>query len=223
MKIVVGQNTIVKKITVGTPLRIGSAANGSLTGLDDVNGSVGLANGTILQYDSASNKFIHVTAANITGSGLNVDNTGSSLGSLAYDSTNAILAYIGPSQDSVRSLFNATYDSGALGTLSYSNGTVNLTGPTAAEIRGLFSAGNDLQYNQATGEFSITVPPGGGAIGDGGQNLSVSTSGDYGSLSYNQGSAILTHVGTNDSDIRGSISIASLRALATDLNIASAI
>ena len=206
MKIVVGQNTIVKKITVGTPLRIGSAANGSLTGLDDVNGSVGLANGTILQYDSASNKFIHVTAANITGSGLNVDNTGSSLGSLAYDSTNAILAYIGPSQDSVRSLFNATYDSGALGTLSYSNGTVNLTGPTAAEIRGLFSAGNDLQYNQATGEFSITVPPGGGAIGDGGQNLSVSTSGDYGSLSYNQGSAILTHVGTNDSDIRGSIS-----------------
>ena len=37
MKVVVGQNTIVKKITVGTPLRVGSAANGSLTGLDDVN------------------------------------------------------------------------------------------------------------------------------------------------------------------------------------------
>ena len=209
MKVVVGQNTIVKKITVGTPLRVGSAANGSLTGLDDVNGSIGLANGTILQYDSASGKFIHVTAANITGSGLNVDNTGSSLGSLAYDSSNAILQYIGPSQDSIRSLFNATFDSGALGTLSYSNGTINLTGPTAAEIRGLFSAGNDLQYNQATGEFSITLPPGGGgAIGDGGQNLSVNTSGDYGSLSYDQSTATLTHVGTNDSDIRGSISVA---------------
>ncbi len=206
MKIVVGQNTIVKKITVGTPLRIGSAANGSLTGLDDVNGSVGLANGTILQYDSASNKFIHVTAANITGSGLNVDNTGSPLGRLAYDSTNAILAYIGPSQDSIQSLFNATYDSGALGTLSYSDGTVNLTGPTAAEIRGLFSAGNDLQYNQATGEFSVTLPLGGGAIGDGGQTLSVNTSGDYGSLAYDQVNAVLTHIGTNDSDIRGSIS-----------------
>ena len=36
MRVVVGQNTIVKKITVGTPLRVGSAANGSLTGLDDV-------------------------------------------------------------------------------------------------------------------------------------------------------------------------------------------
>ena len=50
MKVVVGQNTIVKKITVGTPLRVGSAANGSLTGLDDVNGTNNLANGTILQF-----------------------------------------------------------------------------------------------------------------------------------------------------------------------------
>ena len=57
MKVVVGQNTIVKKITVGTPLRVGSAANGSLTGLDDINGTIGLANNTLLQYDSATGKF----------------------------------------------------------------------------------------------------------------------------------------------------------------------
>ena len=87
MKVVVGTNTIVKKITVGTPIRIGSAANGSLTGLDDVNGSVNLANGTILQYDSNSGKFIHVSAADITGSGLNVNDAGG-LGSLVYDSAN---------------------------------------------------------------------------------------------------------------------------------------
>ena len=47
MKVVVGTNTIVKKVTVGTPLRVGSAANGSLTGLDDVNGSINLADGTL--------------------------------------------------------------------------------------------------------------------------------------------------------------------------------
>ena len=206
MKVVVGQNTIVKKITVGTPLRVGSAANGSLTGLDDVNGSVNLANGTILQYDSNSGKFIHVSAADITGSGLNVNDAGG-LGSLVYDSANSIIQYTGPSADSVQSLFNATYDSSALGSLSYSNGTINLNGPTAAQIRALFSAGNDLQYNQATGEFSVTIPPSGGAIGDGGQALSVNTSGDYGSLSYDGANAVLTHVGTNDSDIRGSISV----------------
>jgi len=178
MKVVVGQNTIVKKITVGTPLRVGSAANGSLTGLDDVNGTIGLADGTLLQYDSATGKFNHVSA-----SSFNPD-------------------------------IHATYDSNAIGTLTYndSTGAVRLVGPTSAQIRSLFSAldnpNNIIQYDSAAGTFYAQIPPGGGGIGDGGQNLSVNTSGDYGSLSYNQATAVLTHVGTNDSDIRGSISVA---------------
>ena len=178
MKVVVGQNTIVKKITVGTPLRVGSAANGSLTGLDDVNSTTGLAHGTLLQYDSATGKFNHVSA-----SSFNPD-------------------------------IHATYDSNAIGTLTYndSTGAVRLVGPTSAQIRSLFSAldnpNNIIQYDSAAGTFYAQIPPGGGGIGDGGQNLSVNTSGDYGSLSYNQATAVLTHVGTNDSDIRGSISVA---------------
>ena len=178
MKVVVGTNTIVKKITVGTPLRVGSAANGSLTGLDDVNGTIGLANGTLLQYDSASGKFHHVAA-----SSFNPD-------------------------------IHATYDSNAIGTLTYndSTGAVRLVGPTATQIRSLFrahpAANNIIEYDSATGTFFAQAPLGGGGIGDGGQNLSVNTSGDYGSLSYDQSTAVLTHVGTNDSDIRGSISVA---------------
>ena len=178
MKVVVSQNTIVKKITVGTPLRVGSAANGSLTGLDDVNGTIGLANGTLLQYDSASGKFNHVAATTIAGPDI-----------------------------------HATFDSNAIGTLTYndSTGAVRLVGPTATQIRSLFRAHpsihNIIQYDSATGTFYAEAA-GGGGIGDGGQNLSVSTSGDYGSLSYNQSNAVLTHVGTNDSDIRGSISVA---------------
>jgi len=178
MKVVVGQNTIVKKITVGTPLRVGSAANGSLTGLDDVNGTIGLANGTILQYNSASGKFDHVAATTIAGPDI-----------------------------------HATFDSNAIGTLTYndSTGAVRLVGPTATQIRSLFRAHpsihNIIEYDSATGTFYAEAP-GGGGIGDGGQNLSVSTSGDYGSLSYDQSNAVLTHVGTNDSDIRGSISVA---------------
>jgi len=177
MKVVVGQNTIVKKITVGTPLRVGSAANGSLTGLDDVNGSIGLANGTLLQYDSASGKFNHVPATTIAGPDI-----------------------------------HATFDSNAIGTLTYndSTGAVRLVGPTPAQIRSQFRAHpsihNIIQYDSATGTFYAEAP-GGGGIGDGGQNLSVNTSGDYGSLSYDQSTAVLTHIGTNDSDIRGSISV----------------
>ena len=149
MKVVVGTNTIVKKITVGTPLRVGSAANGSLTGLDDVNGTIGLANGTLLQYDSASGKFHHVAA-----SSFNPD-------------------------------IHATYDSNAIGTLTYndSTGAVRLVGPTATQIRSLFrahpAANNIIEYDSATGTFFAQAPLGGGGIGDGGQNLSVNTSGDY--------------------------------------------
>ena len=294
MKVVVGQNTIVKKITVGTPLRVGSAANGSLTGLDDVNGSVNLAHDTILQYDSASGKFKHVSPAALASDGLTVAASG--MGSLSE--SGGTLTYVGPSADSITTLFNATYDSNSFGTLTQTGGTTHLVGPTAAQIRGLFSGANSLNYNQATGEFSVTVPStsagfdsdlalkttddlaegsnlyytdsrgraaitvsdagGFGSLtynsasgqivytgpsetetrsvlsvgdnlaydsatgkitftgnlggdfgaGDAQAALTVSSTGDYGSLSYNSSTGLFTHVGVNDSDIRGAISAA---------------
>ena len=228
MKVVVGTNTIVKKVTVGTPLRVGSAANGSLTGLDDVNGSINLADGTILQYDSNTGLFKHVSPASITGSGLNVTDSGG-LGSLAYDSSTAILTYAGPSADSIHSLFNSTYDSSALGTLSYANGTVRLEGPTAAQIRALFSAGNSLNYNQTTGEFSVTVPDTSASFDSDfntkttddlaeGSNLyftdsrgrgaiSVTDAGGFGSLSYNSASGEITYTGPSVADARSVINV----------------
>lgn len=223
MKVVVGTNTIVKKITVGTPIRVGSAANGSLTGLDDVNGSVNLSDGTILQYDSNSGLFKHVSPSTITGSGLDVTN-GGGLGSVSYDSSNAILTYTGPSSDSIHSLFNATYDSNSLGTLSYTAGEVRLVGPTQAQIRALFSAGNDLIYNEATGEFSVNVPDTSAAFDSNfalkttsdlaeGSNLyytdsrgraaiSAVDNGGYGSLTYNNTTGQIEFTGVSASDIR---------------------
>lgn len=229
MKVVVGSNTIVKKVTVGTPLRIGSAANGTLTGLDDVNGSVNLSDGTILQYDSDTGLFKHVSPAAITGSGLDVSDAGG-LGSISYDSSNAILTYAGPSSDSIHSLFNATYDSNSLGTLSYTDGTVRLVGPTIAQIRALFSAGNSLNYNEATGEFSVTVPETGATFDsdfsgkttddliEGSTNLyytdsrgraaiSVIDNGGFGSLSYNNVSGEITFDGSSVSEVRSVINV----------------
>ena len=231
MKVVVGQNTIVKKITVGTPLRVGSAANGSLTGLDDVNGSINLSDGTILQYDSATGKFNHVTPAGITGSGLTV-NDASGLGSVVYDSSSAVLTYAGPSSDSVHSLFNSTYDSNSLGTLSYTNGTVRLVGPTSAQIRALFSAGNSLNYNETTGEFSVTVPDTSASFDSDfgtkttddlaeGSNLyftdsrgraaiGVTDNGvGFGSLAYNSASGQITYTGTSVANMRSVINVGS--------------
>ena len=229
MKVVVGTNTIVKKITVGTPIRVGSAANGSLTGLDDVNGSVNLSDGTILQYDSNSGLFKHVSPSTITGSGLDVTDAGG-LGSVSYDSALAVLTYTGPSSDSIHSLFNATYDSNSLGTLSLTSGTVRLVGPTPAQIRGLFSAGNDLTYNAATGEFSVNVPDTSVSfdsdfgtkttddLAEGVSNLyytdsrgraalSVTDAGGFGSLGYNSATGEITYTGPSIAETRSVINV----------------
>ena len=225
MKVVIGTNTIVKKVTVGTPLRIGSAANGSLTGLDDVNGSINLADGTILQYDSASAKFNHISLSAVVGGGLTVSSSG--MGSVSE--TGGTLTYVGPSVDSVRSLFNVTYDSSAIGTLITTGGTTRLTGPTPNQIRSQFSAGNDLQYNAATGEFSVTVPSGSAGFDSnfntksttnlpegsnlyytdsrGRASISVNDAGGYGSLAYNAPTGILTYTGPSLADIRSGINV----------------
>jgi hypothetical protein len=225
MKIVVGTNTIVKKVTVGTPLRVGSAANGSLTGLDDVNGIINRAHDTILQYDSAAGKFKHVSPAALASDGLTVSASG--MGSLSE--TNGTLTYVGPSVDSVRTLFNVTYDSSALGTLVKTAGTTRLTGPTPNQIRNLFSAGNDLAYNAATGQFSVTVPSGSAGFDSNfnaksttnlpeGSNLyytdsrgraavSVVDGGGFGSLAYNAATGVLTYNGPSVSDIRSGINV----------------
>ncbi len=59
IRIVSAGTTIVKKVTVGTPTRIGDPSVGSIITLDDVNGSTNLAHGTYIRYDSDLGKFIH--------------------------------------------------------------------------------------------------------------------------------------------------------------------
>jgi len=59
IRIVSAGTTIVKKVTVGTPTRIGDPSVGSIITLDDVNGSTNLAHGTYIRYDSDLSKFIH--------------------------------------------------------------------------------------------------------------------------------------------------------------------
>lgn len=59
IRVVSAGTTLVKRITVGTPTRIGNPSVGSIITLDDVNGSVDLSNGSYIRYDSSVGKFIH--------------------------------------------------------------------------------------------------------------------------------------------------------------------
>ena len=56
----------------------------------------------------------------------------------------------------VRNSISVT-DAGGDGSLTYNNSTgiITYTGPSATEVRSHFSAGGDLSFNQATGQFSF--------------------------------------------------------------------
>ena len=59
IRVVSAGTTLVKKITVGTPTRVGFPSVGSIVTQDDVNGIIGRADGSYLRYDSSTSKFMH--------------------------------------------------------------------------------------------------------------------------------------------------------------------
>jgi len=59
IRVVSAGTTLVKKITVGTPTKVGAASVGTIAAQDDVNGVIGRADGTYLRFDSATSKFLN--------------------------------------------------------------------------------------------------------------------------------------------------------------------
>lgn len=66
IRVVSAGTTIVKKITVGTPTRVGVTSTGRITNLDDVNGSTSLTHQSFLRYDSDIAKFEHFSISNLS-------------------------------------------------------------------------------------------------------------------------------------------------------------
>ena len=82
--VVPGNRTIVKKVIVGTPTKVGLAAQGFLVNLSDVNSRVDQKDGTLLRYDSATDKYKHVELKQVLGQNVSITNTGD-FASLAFD------------------------------------------------------------------------------------------------------------------------------------------
>lgn len=201
MKVVVGQNTIVKKITVGTPLRVGSAANGSLTGLDDVNGTTGLANGTLLQYDSASGKFNHVAATTIAGPDIHATYDSTAIGTLTYNDSTGAVRLVGPTTAQIRALFSAhpsgnnilQYDSAA-GTFYVQTQSLAFDSNFAGKTTNDLAEGSNLYFTDSRGRAAIGVTDNG--VG-------------FGSLAYNSASGQITYTGTSVANMRSVINVGS--------------
>ena len=159
-----GQTTFVKKITIGTPVSGIVSSVISLAGLNDTT-FTNLENFDLLNYDSASGKWVNTDSA--------------TLNSLTLKSGGRIRSSLIPYIDSALDLGTADLkwrdlhlsggtiflgglslkDTGNQFSVQDSQGTtlpLDISGSTSA-IRALFSSGGDITYDSNTGVFSVDV------------------------------------------------------------------
>jgi hypothetical protein len=132
-------------------------------------------------------------------------------------------------QARARTSISAT-DAGGFGSFAYDNstGALTYTGPSAADVRGNFSAGGDLSYTEATGLFSVTTYKTADFLTDFGNQdtddlsegstnlyftnlratsaISLTDTGGIGSMTYNSATGVITYNGATDAEVRGKIS-----------------
>ena len=123
-------------------------------------------------------------------------------------------------------MFSAT--SSNFGSVSINNGIISYVGPTQSQIRSVFQASGNLNYDSASGLFSVTIPSTSASfdsdfaskttdnLTEGGTNLyytdsrgraalTVNDAGGLGSLSYDSPTGVFTYNGPTTSDIRNQI------------------
>ncbi len=126
---VVVDKTIVKQVTIGVPFSSARSTTGTIRNLGDVEQNRAPKNHDLLRYDSANALWRYEDLTRIFGEDITINNNSNVGGSLSYDS-----------------------DSGGVASLRF-------TGPTASEIRAVFSSGStnsgDLSYDSTTGQFSF--------------------------------------------------------------------
>jgi hypothetical protein len=172
--------------------------------------------------DAQFNRVYAAVTGNITGQVSDISNFDTD--DLSEGSTNQYFT-----QARARTSISAT-DAGGFGSFAYDNstGALTYTGPSAADIRGNFSAGGDLSYTEATGLFSVTTYKTADFLTDFGNQdtddlsegstnlyftnlratsaISLTDTGGIGSMTYNSATGVITYNGPTDAEVRGKIS-----------------
>ena len=159
--VVPGNRTIVKKVIVGTPTKVGLAAQGFFSNLSDVNSRIDQKDGTLLRYDSATAKYKHVELKQILGQNVSITNTGD-FASLAFDSVGGDFEFTGVTIANIRSTIGARKDSSGAGDgdirFDSASGTILYTGPETKKLVSGVTIGHDstdFTYDSATGIFQF--------------------------------------------------------------------
>lgn len=147
-------NTIVKKVTVGVPIAIGTPSLGTLRNLDDVSTDNLSSTVAYLKYDSDNDNFGFTSLVSEVREMISVADGGGD-GSLSYDNVAGVISYVGPSATEVRAHLKAgtgiAYDS-ASGTI-----TINSTTDNIPEASNLYYT--RARFDSALGEVSNSIIP----------------------------------------------------------------
>lgn len=148
-------NTIVKKVTVGVPIALGTPSLGALKNLDDVNITGLSSTVAYLKYDSDNDEFGFTSLVSEVREMISVADGGGD-GSLSYDNTTGVISYVGPSATEVRAHLKAgtgiAYDSTS-GTITINSTTDNIPeGSTNLYY-------TRARFDSALGEVSNSIIP----------------------------------------------------------------
>jgi len=150
------RTTIVKSITVGTPIRSVVQAGSSFDGLSDVVIS-GASNNDFIQFDSSSQKFVNTSSPVFTTISSSLIPSADSTYDLGSAAAKWRDLYLSGSTLNLGGL--AIKDQSGTFSVTDSIGTAvgfDLSG-SQSQIRSFFSGAGDITYNSSTGEFSIDV------------------------------------------------------------------
>ena len=211
LRIVSQGTTVIKSITVGTPIGIADPSIGRLTRLDDVFLGVDspgdLADEQSLFWSETNQRFEFADPGTVIRDTFTASNLGGD-GSLVYDNENGIFQYTGPVASETRAHFTAI-DSGGDGSFSYDSSTGSFTyrGPSPEEARAHFSVTNvsgdgTLSYSPASGIISYTGP----SIQTYRDNFSAEQIGGDGTFTYDSSNGRFTYSGPTAEDVRGHVS-----------------
>ena len=175
IRVVSAGTTIVKKITVGTPTKIGDPSSGALKDLDDVNKN-NLNDTYHLRWDSASQTFkfydFDSDVHEILSAGTGLDY---SAGAFSISTTGVDSGTYGSNQAIPQFTVNARGQIDSIGTVSIAGvtgfvldddtRTLQIETTTGSDpsvdltttIRNALSASGDLSYDSSSGRFSIDV------------------------------------------------------------------
>ena len=202
-----GSSTSIPTFTVDAQGRLTAAGSASISTTLSVGADTGSGDGVALASDTltiagGTGIATSISGDTVTVAGVDADSDVKGVASFSttnFTVTNGDVAIKDTYVTSTARSAVSAVDAGGDGSFSYNSatGVFTYTGPSAAEVQAHFSAGTNTTYN--AGQFSIsdaTIR----------SKISVTDNGGDGSLSYDNGTGVISYTGPSATEVRAHFS-----------------